>query len=266
MTNVSNSSIVQIASFVGRITNEDLKDLKNKLKGLDTVKTKKNQTRKEWVKEHKHREKVARFFVEGIDNLIERLVSKNNDTKGKLKTEIIVQLREKQKATGQTELLINAPRLSQLSTLINWINNPELQDIISKYKPRTGKKLHPKHNAPVVDLEVKSWRITDYSSEIIMNLINKSPFPLQNLEIEILSENEDYTLGLDKVTGNNVSIKNNKVIINFIKASMDKDVHIEQIRIYTNGNTEMENFHFSITQDFPGANTRITSIFNYEGS
>jgi hypothetical protein len=262
MTNVSNSSIVQITSFVGRITNENLNDLKIALKGLDTVKTKKNQTRIEWVKEHKHREKVARFFVEGINNLIEKLVSQNNDTKGKLKTEIIEQLRAKQQTTGQTTLLINAPRLSQLSTLIHWINNPELQNIVSKYKPRTGKKL-PRLNSPIVDLEIKSWRITEFSSEIIMNIINKSPFPLQNIEIEIKSEDEDYTLGLDKVTGNNVSINNNKVIINFIKASMDTDVHVEQIRIYTNGNTEMENFVFSITQDFPGANIRINSIFKY---
>ncbi len=264
MANLSRTSIGKITSYVSGITNEDLKNLKIILKGLDTVQTKKNQTRKEWVKEHQHRERVARYFVEGIDNLIIKLNSQYNDTKGQLKKEIIDQFRAKQLATGQTTLLINAPRLSQLSTLINWIDKPELQNLVSKYTPRTGKKPLLKFQAPKMDLEIKSWRITDFSSEIIMNLINRNPFPIQNLEIEIKSEDEDYTLGLDKVTGNNVSIKNNKVIIDFIKASMNTDVHVEQIRIYTYRNTEHENFHFSITQDYPSANTRINSIFKHE--
>ena len=263
MADVSKPSIQRIISYVSGISNDDLTDLMTTLKGLDTVKTKKNQTRKEWVEEHEHREDIARYFVEGINNLIDELVNSNNDTKGKLKTEIITQLRAKQEVTGQTTLLINAPRLSLLSTLIRWIDEPELQDVVSEYKPRTDKKIVTKSAAPDVELEVTSWRVSDFSSEIIINLKNKSPFPLQNLEIEIKSEDEDYSLGLDKVSGNNTSIQNNKVIIDFIKASMDSDVHVEQIRIYTIGGTEEENFQFSVTQDYPGANTRTSTIFSY---
>ncbi len=263
MTNVSKPSFKKITSYVDGLTNEDLQNLKITLKGLDTVNTKKNQTRKEWIREHIHRENIARFYIEGIDDLIDELVDENNDTKGKLKKVIIDQIRSKQQAMGQTTLLINAPRLSQLNTLINWINNPELQNIVSTYKPRTGNKLFPKIKAPDVDIEIKSWRITDFNSEIIMDLINKSPFPLQNLEIEIKSADEDYTLGLDKVTGDNVSIKNNKLIIEFVKASMDEDHHVEQIRIYTNGSTEAEIFHFYISQDFPATNKRINTIIKF---
>ena len=172
-------------------------------------------------------------------------------------------IRDKQEGYGHEKYLLNGPRLSIMRTLVNWYENPELQKIKSEYKPRdpNRKKGRVNLSAPEIEIELMSWRVAKERNEIVMNLINKSPYPLQNLTLEIVDE-DDFKISLSSVTANYSAVSNDNLQIAFVPASMDSTSHTEEIRIISNSLINSKNtLTAKVSQDFPAAKETKTVEF-----
>ncbi|MCY3414357.1 MAG: hypothetical protein INQ03_22110 [Candidatus Heimdallarchaeota archaeon] len=229
---LSDESRKEIEAFVKKFDSIDefTEDL---LRGLNTVNTKKSETRKEWVEKYDDRIKLAKKYHYMITELLEELNENNEDSMKVLKAHLISKIRAKQEKAGYDSALINSPRLSIVKTLVKWVENPELQNVKSEYTPRSKeqKKGKSKINSHIsLDVSLDNFRESETQTELILSLRNRTSYPLQNIRLSI-GPNKDYSLSIFNALGNNIAVQNDTLQISFIPASMDRDFHEEKIRI-----------------------------------
>lgn len=264
---IGEGSKEEIETYVGKFTKKDIVMLTDLIQGLNTVNTKRGETRKDWVAKHDEKIENAEYIYNKIYPFVDDLNENQGDSKAKIKDYLVIKLREKQVNAGYDTALINGPRMAIIKTLVNWYKNPELQEIESVYIPRKEKSAKTRNKTllpPQLKVTLDNIRESGNHFELILNLLNNSPYPLQNVVISLETQ-ENFKLSINQASGNFMEVINDDVNIAFIPASIDGEVHEEKIRVISYSILdEDDKLVVKVKQDYPADNSVFNSTFEFD--
>lgn len=255
-----------ILESVSKLSDQDLTKLALSCKGLRTIISKKGETRGQWLSHHREHLGFFQQLVKIIDTSIDQLSESLDISRTLVKNEIIKNVRIKQVSLDISEFLINGPKWSMITTLVNWKqkteDNSTLLDQTVVYKKRGSPK--PKKiilEDPEFDIILTEKKQNGSGLEFFCAFENKSPYPLQNIVISATSdEGEIVYLTGGYGGGGFVEIAGGKVIIPFIPASMDESqLYTITKFVFTVDKTVNldSNLKLDVVQDFPAKNRLI---------
>ena len=264
---IGEGSREEIEAFVRKFTKNDIVMLTELLQGLNTVNTKRGQTRTEWVIKHDDKIDSAKYFYNKIYTFIDDLNQDKKEAKAKIKKYLVNLIRKRQEELGYEKSLLNNPRMAIIKTLINWYENPELQKVESVYIPRSEKSMRRRNKSlqpPQLLVTLNNIRESDNHFEMILNLSNSSPYPLQNVVISLETQ-ENFKLSIYQASGKLLELVNDDINIAFIPSSMDGEQHVEKIRVISYSILdEDDKLVVKVKQDFSAENTVVTATYEFD--
>ena len=154
-----------------------------------------------------------------------------------------------------------------IKTIINWVDNPEKLEIKSVYKPRSKTKKKRKKtlsiDRPNIDFTIQKREKKDREWVIAAEIINNSNYPLQNLEVELLDENEKEIRIID-ASGYLIELAKGKINVSFIASSMGNEASLKFWFKALENEPLDKLFVVNISQDYPITQERITDVFTVE--
>lgn len=222
-------------------SDKDYQDIKEGCENIRTVKTKENEDRTDYINNFKQFFPIYDKLVCILENTLDELSESTEDSKSDLRYFFVNEIRSKQERLGVTSKLLNIVKYSMIKTIVSWKNDPKKLKKKSVYVPRKKKNdskdmsvLRSFETTPDMDFEIISREEKEKNCIVQMNLINNRGFPLQNVHMKILDE-ENNEIKITKVTGDFTKLdkKKNEVKIQFVKAPMD-DNETNMIEIITN--------------------------------
>ncbi len=259
----STSEISLVIKNIKRVlTDEEIKKIASSCKGLKSINTREEETRKKYVANYKEFYGVYKRTIKAVEDLTDDLKDSFSGTKTQVRELVILGLRTKQQDLGVTRYLLNPVKYSFIKTIINWINNPSALKTKSTYQPRTKVKkdtedkkkdadsksgnqfeteiitkskakpktiiIAEKPEMKVVIINKKSLKDT---WKISFNIENNTNYPLQNLEIRIYDEKDD-SIHVSSVSGDLIEVANGIIYIRFIPASMTGGSQLSLFSLY----------------------------------
>lgn len=245
---------------------EDLISIDESCDKLRTIKTKDNEDRKDYVNVFEEFFPIYRKLVETGEAIAVEISSDSEDGLTAIRVEFVEQIRALQEGIGLTSKLLNVVKYSMIKTIINWINNPDKLEIKSVYKPRSKTKKKRKKfsiDRPNIDFTIQKREKKEREWVIAAEIINNSNYPLQNLEIELLDENEKEIRIID-ASGYLIELAKGKINVSFIASSMGNEASLKFWFKALENEPLGESFIVNISQDYPIAQERITDVFTVE--
>jgi hypothetical protein len=218
-----------IKTIDAEFSDNDFQDINKGCENIRTVKTKENEDRADYISEFKQFFPIYEKLVSIVEKSVDELRDSTEDSKSDLRYFFINEIRSNQERLGITSKLLNIVKYSMIKTIVSWKNNPKKLEKKSVYIPRKKKDdtkgltvLRSFETTPDIDFEILSKKENENNLIIKMNLINNRRFPLQNIYLKILDE-ENNEIKIIKVSGDFTKLdkKNNEVKVQFLKAPMN---------------------------------------------
>jgi len=262
---VQNENISLSDLITRKFSKNDIKLIAKSCEKIRAVNTKKNESRRIYIKQYEEYYDIYRKLVENVEKITEELKEKLEKNKVSIRENIIHEIRKKQEETGITSYLLNPVKYSFIRTIVNWLNNPAELKKKSTYRPRSkNKEQKIVLRIPNFDIEILEIKKDNTLWKVYFQVVNKTNYPLQNIELKFLDKNDEQ-IYVTSAAGNFVEVAKGLVHIPFIPAPMSMEEKSVKY-VFTASETEELNddIKVKIYFDFPAKNEILTKILLFE--
>ena len=246
-------------------SDDEVKKLWESCITLRTIDSRSGETRRDYVDLFKEYHNFFKEIKTKVEAIVKEAKSKYPDESLKnIRSAIVQELRSRQKELGYEKTLLNEVKYATIKSIVTMLENPEKLDEPVVYKPRKSAKAEKKKIPRIAELnfdfEILKKYKTEDKWEVVAALRNKSNFPLQNVQIEILDEIRRH-IPVVSASGHFVELAQGIIHIPFVPASMTDQVSETRIMFKTEIIEPLdEGFIAKVTVDFTFTKEKIEKL------